>query len=329
MIETDISLNNQKRTKSSVHLSVVIPVYRSQESLRELYSRLNASLTQISADYEIILVNDASPDGSWSIIQELARQDGRVRGINLSRNFGQHYAITAGLDFVRGEWIVVMDCDLQDMPEEIPKLYGKAQEGYDIVVGLRTDRKDSFLKKLGSKLFNHIFKFFTDSNIDNRIGNFGIYARKVIQSITMLKEQNRNFGLFALWVGFRRIEIDITHAPRTHGKSSYTFMRLVSLAMDSIVAHSNKLLRISIKLGFFLSLASLLTAVWLVTRYFIWSSAVEGWTSLMVSICFSTGLIIGNIGIVGLYVGKVFNEVKGRPLYIIDSTTFEIGSAND
>ncbi len=313
----------------SIHLSVVIPVYRSQESLKELYTRLVMALSQISKNYEIILVNDASPDNSWSIIQELASQDSNVRGINLSRNFGQHYAISAGLDYVRGDWIVVMDCDLQDMPEEIPKLYEKAQEGYDIVVGLRTERKDPFLKKLGSKLFNRVFKFLTDSSVDNRTGNFGIYAKKVIQNVTRFKEQNRNFGLFALWVGFRRTEIDITHAPRTHGKSSYTFLRLLSLAMDSIIAHSNKPLRISIKLGFFLSLASLLTAIWLVARYFIWGSTVEGWTSLMVSICFSTGLIIGNIGIVGLYIGKAFNEVKGRPLYIIDSTTFRIGSAND
>ena len=311
------------------HISIVIPVYRSQESLRELYSRLSTSLSKISPNYEIVLVNDASPDGSWPIIQELARQDDRVRGINLSRNFGQHYAITAGLDYARGDWIVVMDCDLQDMPEEIPTLYQKALEGYDIVVGLRTDRKDSFLKKLSSKLFKHVFNYFTDSNIDNRAGNFGIYSRKVIQSLTLLKEQNRSFGLFALWVGFRRIGIDITHAPRVHGKSSYTFMRLLYLAMDSIVSHSNKLLRISIKLGFFLSLSSLLYALWLVTRYLVWNSSVEGWTSLMVIISFSTGLIIGNIGIVGLYVGKIFNEVKGRPLYIIDSTTFQIGSVND
>lgn len=315
--------------KKATDISVVIPVYRSQESLGELYARLNATLTRISPDYEIIMVNDASPDDSWQLIQTLAQEDDRVRGINLSRNFGQHCAITAGLDYVRGHWVVVMDCDLQDVPEEIIKLYRKAKEGYDVVVGRRVRRQDGFLKKTASRTFYHVFAYFTGSKIDNRIGNFGIYARKVIQSITALKEQNRSFGLFVLWVGFRRIEIDIEHHPRPHGGSSYTFRRMFHLAFDSIVAHSNKLLRLSVKLGFFLSLMSMIYALWLVIRYFIWTTPVAGWTSLMVSVYFTAGLIIGTIGIVGLYVGKIFDEVKGRPLYIIDSTTFEMSFGNE
>jgi len=310
-------------------LSVVIPVYISQETLRELSNRLNTALSLVSANYEIILVNDASPDASWQIIQELAREDKRVRGINLSRNFGQHYAITAGLDYVRGDWVVVMDCDLQDIPEEIPKLYHKAQEGYDIVVGRRANRQDGFFKKMGSKLFYKVFAYLTGTKVNHSIYNFGIYARKVIQSITSLKEQNRSFGLFALWVGFRRIEVDIEHARRPNGKSSYTSKRLVRLAMDSIVAHSNKLLRLSIKFGIFLSFSSLFYSLWLTLKYFIWASPVPGWTSLMVSIYFTTGLIIGSVGIVGLYLGKIFDEVKGRPLYIIDSMTFEMKSNDD
>jgi dolichol-phosphate mannosyltransferase len=310
-------------------LSVVIPVYISQETLRELSNRLNTALSLVSANYEIILVNDASPDASWQIIQELAREDKRVRGINLSRNFGQHYAITAGLDYVRGDWVVVMDCDLQDIPEEIPKLYHKAQEGYDIVVGRRANRQDGFFKKMGSKLFYKVFAYLTGTKVNHSICNFGIYARKVIQSITSLKEQNRSFGLFALWVGFRRIEVDIEHARRPNGKSSYTSKRLVRLAMDSIVAHSNKLLRLSIKFGIFLSFSSLSYSLWLTLKYFIWASPVPGWTSLMVSIYFTTGLIIGSVGIVGLYLGKIFDEVKGRPLYIIDSMTFEMKSNDD
>ncbi len=317
------------RETSTFHLSIVVPVYRSDESLRELCSRLERSLTPISASYEIVLVNDASPDQAWDIIQELATNDVRIRGINLSRNFGQHNAITAGLDFVRGDWIVVMDCDLQDMPEEIPKLYRKAKEGYDIVVGLRVERKDSFLKKLGSKLFKIVFNYFTESDLDNRAGNFGIYSRKVIVNVSRLREQNRSFGLFALWVGFRRTGIEIKHAPRMHGKSSYTLSRLIALAMDSIIAHSNKLLRLSIKLGFVLSFTSLLYAIYLVLNYIIWASPAEGWTSLIVSIYFTSGLIIGNIGVVGLYVGKIFNEVKGRPLYVIHSTTFELDNNDE
>ena len=306
-----------------MRFSIVIPCFASEKSLEELCLRLDKAIAPISLDYEIVLVDDGSPDRTWSVIQELAGRDSRIRGIRLSRNFGQHHAITAGLDHARGDWVVVMDCDLQDRPEEIPRLYSKAAEGYDMVIGLRTERQDSFFKKLGSRLFRVTFNYLTDSSLDQQAGNFGIYARKVVDSVVRLREQNRSFGLFANWVGFRRATIAITHAPRAHGKSSYTFARLFSLAMDSIVAHSNKLLRLSIALGFLLSGLSLLFALFLVARYVFWGLTVQGWTSLMVSIYFSAGLIIGSIGVVGLYIGKIFNEVKARPLYVIASTTFD------
>lgn len=311
------------------HISIVTPVYGCRACLHELYQRLDASLSGISKNYEIIMVNDGSPDDAWTVIKELSVIDDRVRGINLSRNFGQHCAITAGLDFAKGDWVVVMDCDLQDVPEEIPRLYAKAQEGYDIVVGRRVQRQDLFLKKISSKVFYKIFNYFTMSGIDNRIGNFGIYARKVIQSISKFKEQNRSFGLFAFWVGFQRVEVDIEHGRRLSGTSSYTFKRMARLAIDSIIAHSSKILQLSVKLGFILSIASILYALWLTIEYFILKNPVTGWTSLIVSIYFTTGLIIGSIGIVGLYVGKIFDEVKGRPIYLINSTTFEVISNNE
>lgn len=305
------------------HISVVSPVYGSSESLDELCKRLHVSLGLITENYEILLVNDASPDNSWEIIKDLARQDPRVKGINLSRNFGQHYAITAGLDFAMGDWVVVMDCDLQYRPEEITKLYENAQLGYDIVFGLRTVRKDPWLKRQFSKVFYRIFSYFSGTKIDNRISNFGIFAQKVIRSVRRFKEHNRSLGLFVIWVGFRRTEIEIDHAARLHGYSSYTFHRLVRLALDSIVAHSDKLLLLTVKFGFLVSVLSLLFAVWIVLRYLFFSTPIIGWTSLIVSIYLTAGLIIGTIGIVGLYVGKIFDEVKRRPLYIIDSLTFE------
>lgn len=308
------------------HLSVVIPVYGCVEALPELCQRLHGVLGNMTSEYEIIMVNDASPDDAWRIIQKLAIEDQKVKGINLSRNFGQHYAITAGLDFAYGDWVVVMDCDLQDVPEEIPKLYNAAQTGYDIVVGRRAERQDSWLKKLLSKNFYRAFAFFTGSNVNHQIGNFGIYSQKVICSIRGLREQNRSFGLFALWVGFSRLEIDITHAARSHGRSSYTFYKMMNLALDSIIAHSDKMLRLTVKLGLMLAFFSFAYSVWLVVRYLLWSTPIIGWTSLIVSIYFTTGLIIGSLGIVGLYVGKIFNEVKQRPLYIIESTTFRVGN---
>jgi len=308
------------------HISVVTPVYGCDNGLRELYDRLASVLAPISADFEIIMVNDSSPDAAWEVIKELARADGRIKGINLSRNFGQHFAITAGLDYARGDWVVVMDCDLQHKPEEIPKLYKKAQEGYDLVVGMRARRQDTFLKKLGSHLFYRVFSYLTGSRVDNRLSNFGIYSQKVVRSITALREQNRAFGLLALWVGFRRAEIEIDHARRPYGQSAYTFRRMMSLASDSILSHSDRLLLLTVKLGLSLAITALAYATWILLRYVFWATPVEGWTSLMVSIYFTAGLIIGSIGVVGLYVGKIFNEVKHRPLYFIESVTFDPGS---
>ena len=163
---------NQENSGNQLLLSIVVPVYLSSGSLDELCWRLKESLSSISENYEIILVNDHSPDNSWEKISGIAKEDSRVRGISLSRNFGQHYAITAGLDFCRGKWVVVMDCDLQDMPEEIPKLFEKAQEGFEVVVGRRVERKDSFFKKMFSAIFYEVFAYFTGARVDKKIGNF-------------------------------------------------------------------------------------------------------------------------------------------------------------
>ncbi len=304
------------------HISVVTPVYGCPESLDELYTRLAASLGELCEEWEIVMVNDASPDDSWQRIQRLAALDPRVRGVNLSRNFGQHYAITAGIDIARGDWVVVMDCDLQDRPEEIPKLYAKAQEGYQVVVGRRAQRRDSFLKRASSRLFGIAFRFFTRTKVDHSVGNFGIYGRDVIDGVCRMREQNRSFALFAHWVGFRRTAIDVEHSQRPRGSSSYTLRKLLRLAFDSIVSHSNRLLWLSVVLGFGLALVSLLGGLWLVIRYLTWGISVVGWTSLIVSVFFSTGLLICNIGVVGLYVGKIFDEVKRRPLYLVGETTF-------
>ena len=303
-----------------IQISVVSPIYGCKACLPELYERLVASLSQISPSFEIILVNDACPENSWECIELLCERDSRVKGINLSRNFGQHYAISAGLDHARGEWVVVMDCDLQDQPEEILKFYAKAQEGYDIVFGQRVNRRDSFFKKFGSAAFNRVLEYFTGSRHDNTIANFGIYAKKVIATINRYREQSRDFLLFARLVGFKKAVIEIEHAPRAHGESSYTLSKLIRLAIDSIVSHSNKPLRLCIKLGFFIAMASMGFALWLILRYFFYHTPTEGWTSLMVSMFFMFGLLFAVIGIVGLYIGKIFDEVKQRPLYIIGET---------
>lgn len=303
-----------------MYISIVTPIYNCADCLQVLYQRLTEALAQVTDDFEIIMINDASPDNAWDVIKNLAAQDARVKGINFSRNFGQHYAITAGLDYARGDWVVVMDCDLQDQPEEIAKLYAEAVRGFDAVVGRRYERKDSFMKKIGSKAFYRVFDYLTDQKSDATIANFGIYSRKVIENYRQMREQNRNFSLSIRWLGFSVSEIDIEHAPRKTGKSSYNFRKMLNLAIDSIVSQSNKPLRIAIKLGFMLSAASFVYAAFLVARYFIWGIPVAGWTSVMVSIYFIAGLMLANIGMLGLYIGKIFDEVKGRPLYVVKDT---------
>jgi dolichol-phosphate mannosyltransferase len=278
-------------------------------------------LERITKEFEIILVNDASPENDWEIIKQLAAKDSSVLGINLSRNFGQHCAITAGLDHCNGDWIVVMDGDLQDRPEEIPRLYAKAQEGYDVVVGRRIDRKDSFVVRLTSKLFYVVFNYLTDQKLDNSVANLGIYSKKVISNVRKLKESDRSFGLLVIWAGFSRFELDIDHSHRAAGESSYSFGSRFKMAIDHILSHSNKPLILAIQGGFSISFFALLYALWLIARYFINAHVVDGWTSLMVSLYFLSGLIVVVVGIVGLYVGKIYTEAKNRPLYIVKDTT--------
>lgn len=201
------------------YFSIVIPVYGCKTSLQELYLRLKKSLEEINPDFEIIMVNDASPDEAWETIMELALKDQRVKGINLSRNFGQHNAITAGLDNCKGEWVVIMDCDLQDQPEEIIKLYNKALEGFNIVLGRRENRKDSYVKKISNKLFYSIFYYLTNTKLDNTVASFRIISKKVVESYKELKEYHRFINLTMAWLGFKVGYVNIEQAKRTIGNS--------------------------------------------------------------------------------------------------------------
>lgn len=305
------------------YISIVIPVYGCQSCLQKLYERLNKTLLNISKEFEIIMVDDRSPDNSWDTICELSFLDQRVKGIRLSRNFGQSKAISAGLDHAEGDWIVVMDCDLQDQPEEIHKLYSKAKEGYDIVFGKRAERQDSFFKKLRSNIYFTLFNYFTEKNTDNRVSNFSIISKKVLESFKKYKEHNAAYTLSVNMLGFKRVDIDIDHAKRAYGHSSYSVKKLFDIAVDAVISQSNKPLSISIKFGFLISFLSFLYALWLVWKYFVFGVEIVGWTSVMVSIYFIGGLIFVNLGLVGLYIGKIFNETKSRPLYLIDEVTWD------
>lgn len=302
-------------------ISVVSPVYRGKALVSELVSRVRGALTPLGVEWELILVDDACPENSWPVIEQEAKSDPRVRGIKLSRNFGQHYAITAGLDHAGGDAVVVMDCDLQDRPEEIPRLLALMQEGYDVVLARRADRKDGFFKKLFSKLFYRTLGYLTGSAQDETVGNFGIYSAAVIAEVRRLRESIRYFPTMVKWVGFRNTKLDVEHAGRKVGTSSYNLNRMLRLALDIILAYSDKPLRLMVKFGMLVSLLSLGLVAYTIAKWIMGDITVLGYASLITSIWFLAGCLMITLGVVGLYVGKTFEGVKNRPLYIIERTT--------
>ena len=308
-------MTNQKQS-----VSVVVPVYRCADNLRALCARLCAVLGETASDFEIILVNDGSPDTDWEIIKALAAQDGRVKGINLSRNFGQHNAITAGMHRASCDWTVVMDGDLQDAPESIPALYEKALAGYDVVFARRLNRQDPSFKRFASACFHRVVGFLTGAPSDCAVGNFSISSRKVRESFLRIREHTRGYAFIIRWLGFKTASVEVSHHSRERGETSYTLFKSLALAFNIIVSHSNKPLWLSIAVGGVFSALSGCYGSWLVLRYFYRQIPVQGWTSLMVSIYFLAGLLLMQLGLIGLYIGKIFDEAKNRPVYIVDET---------
>ena len=301
------------------HLSIVTPAYQCAECIPELHRRLSAVLPEITDDYEIIFVEDGSPDSDWEVIAGICKTDPNVRGIKLSRNFGQHHAIAAGLAQAKGEWVVVMDCDLQDSPEEIPHLLATArEENYDIVLARRLRRQDPWLTRMTSLGFYRFLGWLTGEAHDPTVANFGVYHRNVIAAIRSLPEQMRFFPTMVRWVGFRATKRDIQHAARGEGRSSYNFRRRLSLAADICLAYSDKPLRLVISTGFVISAIGFAFAGYTIIQAIRGEIEVIGYASLIVSIWILSGLIILIVGVVGLYVGKTFEGVKNRPTFLVD-----------
>lgn len=298
-------------------ISIVSPVYRGEKMVHELVSRIKTNVSRITDNYDIILVNDASPDNSWNEILFECGIDKRIKGINLSRNFGQHRAILAGLNYAKGDWVVVMDCDLQDRPEEIPSFYKKALENYDIVQGERKMRKDGFFKKLSSTVFNKLFTYLSGIKTNKKIANFGIYSQKVIEAVRKMPERDRAFGIQVDYVGFKKVSIPIEHGDRLEGTSSYNLKKLLRLAFGTIISNTNKPLKMMVHLGFLMTFISLCIAIYNLFAYFSGYISVAGFTTTVFSIWFVGGMLMMQMGIVGIYIGKVFDQVKCRPLFLI------------
>lgn len=308
-------------TNSNILISIVSPIYKGEKMLNELVSRIEAAVNVITSEYEIILVNDSSPDNSWNKIKEICQTNMHVKGLNLSRNFGQHYAIHAGISNAQGKWVVVLDCDLQDRPEEIPNLYKKALEGYDTVFAEIVVRNDSFAKKMSSRIFYDVFAYFTNQVAIKKTSNFGIYNKKVIEAVLSMGDYIKCFPIAIRWVGFHIGYIKVIKDARTEGNSSYTWKKLISFAIDNITAFSNKPLRLTLLFGFFIVIISIIISFFYLLRYFMGGIAVDGFTTIVLSLWILGGIIITLIGMVGLYLGKVFDQTKNRPYFIISERT--------
>lgn len=300
-------------------IAVILPVYMCAPVLREICERLLATLSQITDKFSIVFVDDCSPDDPWSLIKELGRMDERVKGLKLCRNFGQHYALTAGLDYCRARWYVVMDCDLQDAPEDILSLYAKAKEGYDVVVGVHGKDGHPMRKRRVSRLFYWLFRKLSGLNGDWHQGNFRIFSETVAQAFRQVREQLRFIPATFDWMGFETANVSVSHNPRAKGESAYTFRKLMELGLDTVLAHSEVPLKLVASFGLIVSILSVLGGLFIAVRTLFYGAVVSGWASLFVLICVVGGVQIFIMGVLGMYVGKTFNEAKKRPLYIVSN----------
>lgn len=305
---------------SRPHLSVVTPTYCCSDCLEELHRRVVACVSTLTEDFELVVVNDGSPQADWAVLERLAAADPRVKALSLARNFGQHYALAAGIDHAEGDWVVVMDCDLQDAPEEIPRLYAKAQEGYEVVFARRLRKRFSPFKRFTSAAFNRFLGFLMGARLDSAVGNYSIISRKVVRNLRLFKERNRSYGLFIRWLGFEAGFIDVEHRDRFAGETTYTLGKMVALATEAVISQSDKPLRYSIQFGTAVAFFSFAYGGYQIVRYLLWAIPVPGWTSVIVSLYFIGGLLFANLGIVGLYIGRIFDETRRRPLYVVKKT---------
>lgn len=309
-----------------MEFSIILPTYRCSAFLEELSERLTLTLKKFTDDFEIVFVNDNSPENDWEIIVNLSEKHSHIKGLNFSKNFGQHYAITCGMEYSTGDYVIIMDADLQDLPEELPKLVQTAKSGNDIVLARRINRKDNFIKRNFSILYYHFLSILTETRIDHTVGTYRLLTKQVCSEYLKMKETSRFFGAMINWLGFKVAYVDVIHSERTNGKGSYSLRKAINLAITGVISFSDKPLRLTIKLGItFLVMSSIfiIYKIIILLLYGTGSSSI-GWSSIIASIFFCTGIIISVLGVIGLYLGKIFEQVKNRPLYIIKDKTKNI-----
>ena len=298
-------------------ISVVAPVFNESACIGEFHRRVSAAAAAITHDWELILVDDGSRDDSWPQIQRLAAQDSHVRGIRFSRNFGHHLSITAGLDAAAGDYVVVMDSDLQDPPEAIPLLHAEARRGFDHVIAVRGQRHDPWFKRVASRWFYRVFAWLTDASFEPQAGVFRIMSRRFLDVLRHMRETGRFFPGLADWVGFERSTVVVDHGARFAGETKYPLRKQFALALTTVLSFSDKPLLCVMYAGLVMSLLSVAYGCVLVVLALTGRIVVLGYASLASAIFFVGGFTIFSTGVVGIYVGRIFRQVQHRPLYVV------------
>ena len=303
-------------------ISIISPVFEAEQTVFKLVQGIVGACEKLNSEYEIILVEDGSKDNSWKEIVNVCNKFNHVRGVKLSRNFGQHYAITCGINQCSGDYIAILDCDLQDNPLLLLDLFDKLQEGYDTVFTIRKNRKHNSFKKITALFYNLMFSFFSNGEYRLNYGSLVMFRKKVADEFVKLKEYDRLYIQLLKWLGFRQTAIEVEHEARHAGSSTYSIFALFYIAFQGLTSYSDKLLRLSIYTGFIAGIGSFILTTFIITEYFL-HGFLPGWPSVISAVLLSTGLILISIGIAGIYIGKLFVQSKERPLYIVEEILIE------
>jgi polyisoprenyl-phosphate glycosyltransferase len=301
--------------------SLVIPIYDEEDCLPELLTRLRSLMDRLDGPAEVVFVDDGSRDGSYGLIVDACRGDDRFRAIQLSRNFGHQLAITAGLDFAAGQAVVVMDADLQDPPEVVLEMAARWRDGCDVVHAVREHREgESAFKTATASWFYRLFARIGDVKVEGNVGDFRLVDRKALDAFLQMRERNRYVrGMFG-WVGFRQCTVSYTRLPRFAGTTKYPLRKMIKFAFDGIVSFSNAPLRLALRVGVILSLVSIAYGLTAIVIKLSGAFEVPGWTSIIFAVTFLGGVQLLTIGVMGEYLSRIHDEVRARPLYLVQET---------
>lgn len=317
MRPTTRSATESKGEDQAVGYSIVIPVFNEEDNIPELYQRLTAVMQGLGASYEIILVDDGSNDRSFPMMKDLHEQDCRIKALKLARNFGHHLALTAGLDYTKGEAVILMDADLQDQPEEIPKLVEKFNEGYDVVYGIRKDRKEGLTRRIAADLFTSIINRVGGSGHFATGGVFRVMSRQVRDELQQCRETSRFITGLVGWLGFNQVGVEVEHAARHAGETKYNLWRLIKLLLNTLTSFSYLPLQLASYLGLITALLSVSLGTYVIFRWIFVGVPVAGFTSIIVAVLFLGAVQLIVLGLIGEYVGRVYTESQERPLYVV------------